>query len=50
MGAVMKRKLTDGMSNTDAADFQKMLMIGSPEMNEVINYFFDFIERGLAKE
>jgi hypothetical protein len=50
MGAVMKRKLTDGMSNTDAADFQKMLMWGSPEMDAVVKYFFDFLERGLAKE
>jgi len=47
---VIKRKLADGMSPVDAADFQKMVMWGSPEMDAVINYFFDFLEHGLAKE
>jgi hypothetical protein len=49
-GAVYSQKLDAQMPPGDAFDFKKMLMWGSPEMDAVIKYFFDFLEQGLAKE
>jgi N-acetylmuramoyl-L-alanine amidase len=50
ISVVQKRKLDDKMSPDDRFDFNKMLEYGSPEMDAVIKYFFDFLEQGLAKE
>ena len=50
MGVVVKRKVLDRLQPAQQAQFSSMLQPGSKEMNMVIDYFFAFIEGGLAKK
>jgi hypothetical protein len=49
-GVVLKRKTLDSLRLAQQSQLVAMLQPGSQEMNRVIDYFFAFIEGGLAKE
>lgn len=49
-GVVSKRKVLDGLTPDQSFKFVSMLQPASKEMNVVIDYFFAFLERGLAQE
>ena len=50
IGIVVKRKVLDKLPDAQHFQFSSMLQPTSPEMNTVIDYFFAFLERGLATE
>jgi hypothetical protein len=49
-GVISKRKVLDNLTPAQGDRLLRMLRPGSKEMNIVIDYFFAFIERGLAQE
>jgi hypothetical protein len=49
-GAVIYRKVLDRLTQAQQVQLTAMLLPGSNEMNRVIDYFFAFLEAGLANE
>ena len=49
-GVIFKRKVLDNLTKAQGYQLVSMIQPGSKEMNIVIDYFFAFIEGGLAKE